>query len=165
MSIPSAGINNYIGAGSFRGASFEGLKELNSRWCAGWLLGWNVFYEKRVKEVYEYDNLTLTGTQFRYMNLFPLLIRGMYEPFKTEGIRALIGAGTGFTPDISRVNVGLHSFRNTGWHYSLAPEMDIIVPVGSSSLLASLRYIYGVRTKEMDRISYFSINLGILWGY
>ena len=38
-----AGIENYISAGSFRGANFEGLKEINSNLAVGWILGWNVF--------------------------------------------------------------------------------------------------------------------------
>jgi hypothetical protein len=164
IGIPAGGIDNYISTGSFRGANFEGLKELNAKVAVGWILGWNVFSEKRVNEVYTNDNLTLTGTQYRYMNLFPMLARGLYEFGVQEGTRPFIGSGLGVTADIAKTNIGLYSFQKTGWHFTVAPEMGIKIPLGYGSITASLRYTYGVKTKEIDRISYFSVNLGMLWG-
>jgi hypothetical protein len=164
IGIPSGGIESYISAPSFRGANFEGLKELNSNLAVGWILGWNVFSEKRVNEVYTYDNLTMTGTQFRYMNLFPMIARGLYEFGTSEGTRPYLGAGMGVTADIAKTNIGLYSFQNTGWHFTVAPELGIKIPLGYGSITTSLRYTYGVKTKEIDNISYFSVNLGMLWG-
>jgi hypothetical protein len=164
IGIPLGGIDNYISAGSFRGANFEGLKEINSNMAVGWILGWNVFSEKRVNEVYTYDNLTMTGTQYRYMNLFPMLARGLYEFGEHEGTRPFLGSGLGVTADIAKTNIGLYSFQKTGWHFTVAPELGIKIPLGYGSITGSLRYMYGVKTKELDKISYFSINLGMLWG-
>jgi hypothetical protein len=164
IGIPLGGIDNYISAGSFRGANFEGLKEINSNVAVGWILGWNVFSEKRVNEVYTNDNLTLTGTQYRYMNLFPMLARVLYEFGEHEGTRPFIGSGLGVTADIAKTNIGLYSFQKTGWHFTIAPELGIKIPLGYGSITGSLRYMYGVKTKELDKISYFSINLGMLWG-
>jgi hypothetical protein len=164
IGVPLGGIDNYISAGSFRGANFEGLKELNSNLAVGWVLGWNVFYEKRTNEVYTNDNLTLTGTQYRYMNLFPMLARGLYEFGGVEGSRPFIGSGLGVTADIAKTNIGLYSFQKTGWHFTVAPELGIKIPLGYGTITTSLRYTYGVKTSELDQISYFSINLGMLWG-
>jgi hypothetical protein len=164
IGIPLGGIDNYISSPSFRGANFEGLKELNSNLAVGWILGWNVFSEKRVNEVYTYDNLTMTGTQFRYMNLFPMLVRGLYEFGTMEGTRPYIGAGTGVTADIVKTNIGLYSFQKTGWHFTVAPELGIKIPLGYGSVTTSLRYTYCVKTKEINDFSYFSLNLGMLWG-
>jgi hypothetical protein len=164
IGIPLGGMDNYISAGSFRGANFEGLKELNSKVAVGWILGWNVFSEKRANEVYTKDNLTVTGTQYRYMNLFPMLARGIYEFGETGSTRPFIGAGTGVTADIAKTNIGLYSFQKTAWHFTIAPEIGIKIPLGYTSLTGSLRYTYGVKTKELGNLSYFSINLGGLWG-
>jgi hypothetical protein len=164
MSIPLGNLEKYITAGSYRGANFEGLKEINSKVAVGWILGWNVFSEKRVNEVYTDDNLTLTGTQYRYMNLFPMLARGLYEFGTAEGTRPFIGSGIGVTADIAKTNIGLYSFQKTGWHFTIAPEIGIKIPLGYTSLTGSLRYTYGVKTKELGNLSYFSINLGGLWG-
>ena len=164
IGIPLGGLENYISAGSFRGANFEGLKEINSKLAVGWILGWNVFSEKRVNEVYTYDNLTVTGTQYRYMNLFPMLARGLYEFGEHGGTSAFIGSGIGVTADIAKTNIGLYSFKKTAWHFTVAPEIGIKIPLGYTSLTGSLRYTYGVKTKELGNLSYFSINLGGLWG-
>lgn len=164
IGIPLGGIENYISAGSYRGANFEGLKEINSKFAAGWLLGWNVFCEKRVNEMYTNDNLTLRGTQYRYMNLFPMIVRGLYEFGVPEGTRPYIGAGTGITADIAKTNIGLYSFQKTGWHFTIAPEIGVKIPLGYTSLTGSLRYTYGVKTRDLGNLSYFSINLGGLWG-
>jgi len=164
IGIPLGGIENYISAGSFRGASFEGVKEINSKVAVGWILGWNVFSEKLVNEVYTDDNLTLTGTQFRYLNLFPILARGLYEFGELDGTRPFIGSGIGVTADIAKTNIGLFSFQKTGWHFTIAPELGIKIPLGYGSITGSLRYTYGVKTKELDNVSYLSVNLGMLWG-
>jgi len=164
ISIPLGGIENYISAGSFRGANFEGLKEINNKVAVGWILGWNVFAEKRINEVYTNDNLTLTGTQYRYMNLFPMLARGLYELGQPEGTRPFLGSGLGVTADIARTNIGLYSFQKTAWHFTIAPEIGIKIPLGYGSITTSLRYVYGVKARDLDRISYFSLNLGMLWG-
>jgi hypothetical protein len=164
IGIPLGDLENFISAGSFRGANFEGLKEINSKVAVGWLLGWNVFSEKRVNEVYTDDNLTVTGTQYRYMNLFPMLARGLYEFGEQEGTRPFIGSGIGVTADIAKTNIGLYSFQKTAWHFTVAPEIGIKIPLGYTSLTGSLRYTYGVKTRELGNLSYFSINLGGLWG-
>jgi outer membrane protein len=164
ISVPLGNLEDFITSGSYRGANFEGLKEIKSNLAVGWLLGWNVFAEKRAHEVYNDDNLTLTGTQYRYMNLFPMLARGLYEFGTAEGTRPFIGSGLGITADLAKTNVGLYSFRKTGWHFTLAPELGIKIPVGNTSITASLRYVYGAKTREIDRISYLSVNLGMLWG-
>jgi hypothetical protein len=164
IGVPLNGIENYISSASFRGANFEGLKEIRSNVAVGWILGWNVFSEKRVNEVYTDDNLTMTGTQYRYMNLFPMLARSLYEFGEPQGFRPYIGAGLGVTADIAKTNIGLYSFEKTGWHFTFAPELGIKIPLGYTSLTGGLRYTYGVKTKELGSISYFSINLGALWG-
>jgi hypothetical protein len=164
IGIPLGNLDNYITAGSFRGANFEGLKEINSKLAVGWILGWNVFAEKRENEVYTNDNLTIRGTQYRYMNLFPMLARGLYEFGAPDAPRPFIGSGLGVTADIARTNIGLYSFQKTGWHFTIAPEAGIKIPLGYTSITASLRYTYGVKTKEIGAVSYFSINLGGIWG-
>jgi len=164
LGIPTGGLNSYITAGSWRGANFEGLKEVKSNVAVGWLLGWNVFYEKRENAVYTNDNLTMTGTQYRYMNLFPMLARGLYEFGTSEGTRPFIGSGIGLTADLARTNIGLYSFQKTAWHFTVAPEVGVRIPLSYTHITASLRYTYGVKTKELGDISYISVNLGALWG-
>ena len=164
FSVPLGGIDNYISAGSFRGANFEGFIDLNANVSAGWLFGWNTFFEKRVNETFVKDNLTLNGTQYRYMNLFPMLGRGIYQLGEQFGTRPYIGAGLGVTRDIARTDVGLYSFKKTAWHFTMAPEIGINIPLTEGAITGSVRYIYGVKARDLDHISYISFNLGYLFG-
>ena len=132
--------------------------------AVGWVLRWNTFSEKRDNEVYMRDNLTLTGTQYRYKNLFPLLARGVYQIGGHEGTRPYIGAGLGVTPDITRTVVGVYSFEETAWHFTMAPEAGIIIPFGYTSFTANVRYVYGFKAGELGMMSFLSLNLGLLWG-
>ena len=164
MSVPMSGISNYISSTSFRGVNFEGLKDIKGNIAVGWVLGWNTFSEKRANEVYVQDNVTLTGTQYRYKNLFPLLARGVYQIGGQEGTRPYIGAGLGVTPDITRTVVGVYSFEETAWHFTMAPEAGIIIPFGYTSFTANVRYVYGFKAGELGMMSFLSLNLGLLWG-
>lgn len=164
MSVPMGNIDNYITAGSFRGANIEGFVELDENLAVGWLVGWNTFYEKRDNETYVNDNATLTGTQYRYLNAFPILVRGLYSFGAEYTTRPYIGAGLGITPDVVRTDVGLYSFSKDATHFTMAPEIGINVPYEGGAVIASVRYIYGVKTKDIDAISYFSFNLGFVFG-
>ncbi len=164
FSVPLGGIDNYISAGSFRGANLEGYIDLTENFSAGWLIGMNTFFEKRVNETYEKDNLTLNGTQYRYMNVFPMLARGIYQFGEEYGNRPYIGAGLGMTRDIARTDIGLYSFSKTAWHFTMAPEIGINIPLSESAITASVRYVYGVKARDLDHISYLSFNLGFLMG-
>lgn len=163
-SITVPGHKNYINAGSYKGANFEGLKEIGPKYALGWILGWNEFKEKRLNEVYLYDNQRLTGTQYRYMKLIPMLARGIYEFGVTGQTRTFIGSGVGFTADRTRTNIDLFSFQKSGWHFTVAPELGIKIPLGHTCITGSVRYLYGVRTAELSRISYFTLNIGLLLG-
>jgi len=164
MSVPMVGIDQYITAGSFRGATVEGYYEVNENAAIGWLVGWNTFFEKRYNETYEKDNLALTGTQYRYMNTFPILARGLYSFGAEYTTRPYIGAGLGITPDVVRTDIGLYSFSKDVVHFTMAPEIGINIPYDGGAVIASARYVYGVKTRYIEHISYFSFNLGFVFG-
>lgn len=164
MSVPLEVNNDYITSWSFRGVTFEGLIELNERLAAGWLAGWNVFSEKHLNDIYVKDNVTINGTQYRYMNLFPILARAAYQFGKHSGTRPYIGAGLGTTGEISRTDIGLISYREDAWHLSISPETGINIPVKGGAITTSFRYIYGLKAQDIHSISYLSFNLGFLFG-
>lgn len=164
IGVPTGSTNDYISSVSFRGVNFEGLIELNDNLAAGWLIGWNVFCEKRLNDTYIKDNVTIEGTQYRYMNLFPILARGIYQLGKKSGTRPYFGAGIGFTPDILRTDIGLYSFKQDAWHFTIAPELGINFPVSGGAITGSLRYLYGFKKLEIENISYLSLNIGFLFG-
>jgi hypothetical protein len=162
MAVPSAGMQDYIDAGSFRGINYEGYHELSPKFAVGWLFGWNVFKSELRNETYVKDNVTLTGNQFRYQNEFPMLIRGLFLLGAPAGIRPYIGAGLGTLCSHRRTDIGLYSIEKNSWHFAVAPEIGIFIPVRDSKISASVRYNYGVKAGELGEQSFVSFNLGFM---
>lgn len=160
IAVPLTGTEDYISAGSYRGMNFEGYREITPKLAAGWLFGWNVFHQELRNETYTRDNLTIHGNQFRYQNEFPMMVRGLYLLGAQEGIRPYLGTGIGVLYNIRRTDIGLYSLKTDAWHFSVAPEIGILIPAGLSKITASVRYLYGVKTKELGEQSYVSFNLG-----
>ena len=163
MAVPMGGIEDYIQSGSYRGINYEGYHELNTKFAVGWLLGWNVFHMELRNETYVKDNLTITGNQFRYQNEFPMMARGMYLFGLPGGTRPYIGAGIGVIYNIRRTDIGLYSIETDAWHFAMAPELGINIPVGGSMISSNIRYNYGVKAKDLGPQSYFSFNLGYIF--
>lgn len=162
MAVPMAGTEDYINAGSYRGVNYEGLHELSPKFAIGWLFGWNVFHTELRNETYTQDNLTITGNQFRYQNEFPMLVRGFYLFGQPAGIRPYLGAGIGVIYNVRRTDIGLYSLKTDAWHFSMSPELGILIPFRGSYLTTSIRYNYGVKARDLDAQSYISFNLGFM---
>lgn len=162
MAVPLGGTQDYIDAGSFRGMNYEGYHELSSKFAIGWLFGWNVFKSELRNETYTQDNVTITGNQFRYQNEFPMLVRGMFLLGAPAGIRPYVGAGIGVIYNVRRTDIGLYSIEKNAWHFAMAPEMGILIPVRESIITASVRYNYAVKAKDLGQQSYVSFNLGFM---
>jgi outer membrane protein W len=163
MSVPTGGTQDYIDAGSYRGINYEGLHELTPKLAVGWLFGWNVFNIELRNETYVNDNVTITGNQFRYQNEFPMLVRGMYMFGAQGGFRPYLGVGMGVIYNVRRTDIGLYSLKTDAWHFSVSPELGILIPVGESTRIsASVRYNYGVKARDLGQQSYISFNLGFV---
>jgi outer membrane protein len=162
MAVPMSGTEDYINAGSYRGMNYEGYHELTPKLAVGWLFGWNVFDIELKNETYVRDNVTVTGNQFRYQNEFPMLVRGMYLFGAPAGVRPFIGAGIGVIYNIRRTDIGLYSVKTDAWHFSMAPEIGIMIPVRESLITSGVRYNYGVKAADLGQQAYISFNLGIM---
>jgi hypothetical protein len=162
MAVPLAGTQDYIDAGSFRGLNYEGYRELKPKFAVGWLFGWNVFKSELRNETYTKDNVTIHGNQFRYQNEFPMLVRGLYLLGAPMGIRPYVGAGLGAMCNLRRTDIGLYSIEKTSWHFTMAPEIGVLIPVRESKISASVRYNYGVKARDLGEQSFVSFNLGFM---
>jgi hypothetical protein len=163
IAVPMSGTEEYISDGSYRGMNYEGTHELSSKFALGWLFGWNVFHIELKNETYTRDNVTITGNQFRYQNEFPMLVRGMYFFGQPDEIRPFAGAGIGVIYNIRRTDIGLYSLKTDAWHFAMAPELGIMIPIGEAKITASVRYNYGVKARDLGQQSYISFNLGFMF--
>jgi hypothetical protein len=161
--LPMGDLNEYINPMSFRGMGFEGKYEVAPNITLGAALGWNVFYEKRTKETIVKDNVSFTGNLFRYVNSFPITANVNYMG-GGDGVRPFIGLGVGTYYSYKRTEVSVIAIDVDTWHFGLQPEAGLMIPFGyNTSFYFSTKYNLAFKTSEVDALTYWGFNIGILW--
>lgn len=174
ISFPSGDTQEYINKTSWRGVSLEGRRFIRPNVTIGLFFGWHVF-DEQVSNLISFDreNLSgnITGKQFRYLNSFPIQLNSHYY-FGREGYsRLYIGGGAGATHTIQRFELGLLALEERNWHFSVAPEVGFIQPLGTVSdlnLLVNAKYHYALEsgesiTGEKFPHSYWGLSIGIAY--
>lgn len=175
VSFSSGELNDYISSMSWRGIGVEGRQFVTSQIALGGHFSWSVFNEKvrddvkNINGTVETDegelpfNADVGGTQFRYVNLMPLLFTTHYYFGDDYEFRPYLGVGMGVYRSLQRTEVGLMAVQNNNWHFGLAPEIGIMIPTGdfNNALMLSLRYDHPFASNGSINYTNFSINLGI----
>ncbi len=164
MSFPMNDTKDFISKSSFRGIGVDGRGYVTDYLTVGGSISWNVFYEKIDKLTVTEENITLTGTQYRYINTCPIFVNTHYYYGNGDKITPYAGIGVGTYYVYQRQDVGLYAFSDKSWHFGLNPEIGVMIPTGGGvSIMVNVKYNYGFKTKNYDPISYFGINVGLAW--
>jgi outer membrane protein W len=159
MSVGST--NDFIDQFSFAGFSFDWRSRLKEKFWAGVSIGWQVLYNK-AERTSEIGNVALTGTQVRHLNTFPLLLTGHYYHSSEDGkIQPYGGLGAGVYASEWRVDVGLLTASSVTWHFGLAPELGVVLPMGSNRFSLSSRFNYAFESGGNPEILFFTFAFGV----
>ena len=161
---------------SFLGATLEYRMFAHPNVSIGVYGGWHVFNGKTTRTIHvesegdEALNADITGTQFRYINSFPIMLNLNVYIGNPGGTQAYLGLGAGTMIIEEKVELGVVAAKQTRWHLALAPEVGFKVPLGYNySGLASVKYHYAFPAKgltgEKYAHSYVSINIGFAWDH
>jgi len=139
---------------------------LNEQLSAGVFFNWNVFYQKLSGEFVD-GTQTVTGTQQRYINVFPILVEGHYyftDDFSAIRPYAGVGIGTQFARE--RTDMGIFRVDQDAWQFAVAPSIGVLFGTGGgTSLNLALRYYYAPKAGDLpNEISYLGTSLGFAWG-
>ncbi len=160
--LPLGETAELAGEFSFRGAGFEGRWAIGSSFDIGFNASWNVFYEAESGSFTE-GATTLTGTQYRYVNAYPVMFMAYKSFGSSETFQPYIGLGVGAIKADHRKEMGLWYVDSNNWHFGVAPEIGAVIPtLRSFDFLLSLRFNYGAKVKDSPSVSYLSLNLGLL---
>jgi hypothetical protein len=158
--------SEFIGSASFRGLTFEGQGFVSDQISVGGLFNWQTFYEELAGASYTDGTATLTGTQYRYINAYPMLLTGHYY-FGTDKYepRFYLGAGLGAYVVDQEVQAGVWTVENNNWHFGMSPDLGMLYPVGMDSYFnIGLRYHYVIKSNDSMDYSWFGLNVGFAWG-
>jgi outer membrane protein W len=164
ISQPTSNSKDFTNNTSWRGFTFEWRKFVQPGMSAGFHLGWNVFDERttRTSEVPEW-NASVSGTQFRYMNVWPVLGNVHYYLGKRgDRIRPFFGGNIGAYIIEQRLELGIVAFQDTKWHFGLAPEGGIAMHLTDDAWwFFNARYNYAFESGDVPSQSYWTFNIGI----
>ena len=163
-SVPMGDTSDWTSKMSWRGIGIDYRRFKERDVSFGFYGGWNVFSEKEHATVQRPSVPgAITGTQFRHINAFPLMLTA-HKYFGSGGrqdARGYVGGGIGAIAHERRIEVGLFADEKNRWHFGLAPEVGIVKPVSwDTSVYGSIKWNYGFKSSNQT-VSYISFNLGL----
>jgi len=174
IGVPTGDTQEFTDNESWLGVTFEGQWFVRPNASAGILLGWNEFYH-RTNESLPLENGTISGGQYRHLNVFPMLVTGKYffnssdAPMGTT-VAPFVGASTGFYYVRQLFDIGTAEFSDDGWLFGLSPEFGVMIPMPSGSVgMLSARYNYPFNGGDFlgdqsQSFQYWTFNLGVSFG-
>jgi len=151
---------DFVDQTSFRGIGFEGRWFTSRNMTAGVSFDWNVLHQK-TGEAIVVDNVTVSGTQDRTLNAFPMLVTGHFYMGPDNMFFAGLGAGLYY--EERRLDIGIFSFDEDQWHLGVAPEVGVSYEIDYDiRALLALRYNYGFETSDKT-LQYWTLKVGIAY--
>lgn len=161
LSMPVGSTHDFAGNFSGRGVALDFRYLLWDQVSLGMRMGWHVFSDK-VSGTATSGGVTLTSTQIRNLNIFPLAVTGAYH-FQPVGKRSLVPfVGLGLGPYYAERLADLSHFAviDDGFHFGITPEVGVLIPLVRSVITVNARFNYLFESVKADE-AYFNFNVGL----
>src|SRR5262249_9776214 len=144
MSFPYGDTKEYTNSMSWRGVGMDFRYLADKNTSVGLMFGWNVFYDRvSGSQDLKIANTpgTITGTQDRIINSFPIML-SLHQYFgKRREVRPYIGINGGGFVFKRYLGMGIGVAEDTRWDWGVAPEFGFVIPLqGNSALLLNGRW-------------------------
>ena len=149
MAAPAGETTSFIEETSYLGLSFDGRKFVLPFISVGFYTGWQVFYEQGNAPL-EVNQGTISGNQYRYMNVFPIMLNTHLYIGPDQCIRPYVGINAGAYFTWKRLNIGVLTAEEKKWVLGFAPEVGMTVPIGDVHINFSAKYNYAMAPGESD---------------
>ena len=171
IGLPVSKMNEYVTDITLRGFTIAGRRFLDKENSVGLTFGWNIFDEKSYTPInvdYGTASGTISGTQVRSVNSFPMMVSFHHHFGNKNDKRPFVGINTGVYYILQRLDMGVYRIDNDNWHFGIAPEAGIIIPVGddNTALYVGGRYNYAFDSgtalggAEDNYYSFWELNIG-----
>ena len=166
MSVPTSETKDFTPGTSWRNWTTDILARVRPNTAVGVSFGWNVFNDvtTTVSSIDDASRpIDIGGTQYRYINSFPMLVTVRQFMETPGGLRPFFGLGIGTQLVKQRVDVGQWRISDNTWHFALAPEIGAVLPMGSNAKwFVNAKYNYAAKASGRKH-SYFGFNIGVAW--
>jgi len=163
FSVPTGNTKDFADDFSWRNLNLEGRRiDENRKMSLGFLASWNVFFEKgnRTSELLSVPG-SVTGTQYRYINSWPILANAHHYFGRPYSARPYIGVNLGAYVIEARTEIGLVAVHETNVHFGGAPEVGLAVPRGNQIFFVNARYHAIMKSGNVPQQNYLAVSLGV----
>ena len=165
ISVPLGDTKDFISNTSLRGFSFEFGRFFTEEISVGFSFAWTVLNESFPRDTYAFEDLTMTGNLYRYINAFSLMAVGRYYFSPDSKFRPYLGLASGAYVINKVSDFGVHRYENKNWHFGLAPEAGIIFGIGTEAYLnLGARYNHAFKSGG-DTHSWLGVQAGVTFIY
>jgi len=167
IAFPTGDLKDYSAKTSFRGINLDFQKMVQDNVGVGFSVGWNVFYEELNYDTYTLDNVSLSGKQWRYSNLIPMLVSSTYQLKPGDSMNPYVGLGVGVMYSLRNTDMNLYTLEQDAWNFTLQPAVGVLIEANDvTKVNISARYTHGFEAgNELPGAqSYFSLNIGFSFG-
>lgn len=127
--FPLANTQEYLGNGSGRGFNVTFHKMVNDRYGLGGEIGFTSLFEKVEGETFTRETIALSGTQFRYQNVVPIMVSAIYFLNPNAKIRAYGSLGAGVILHSRRLEMGIFRENTSSLQLGIRPEIGAIFKI------------------------------------
>lgn len=169
-SFPLGPTKDYIDRASWRSFNGEGGGFVTKHLSVGVSFSWYGYYKEFPLQTYydiEGSKVTVTGKQWRYANMYPLMaVVKYYVPIKDLDFRPYAGVGIGACFVNRTMDFGLYSVTNDDVQFGFYPEIGFSYWF-NSGFAVSLdgRYNYAIGTKDLPDHSNITVAVNLIWKF
>lgn len=167
MSVPLGDSHDFVSKLSFRGMELDYHHFLTEHWAVGLNLGWSTYYRHldyhTGRFILNGEKVTITGDQFRYLNVVPIMAKVRYQFTKGDApVLPYVGMGIGTNWAETRLEVGDLVARERGWQFAFAPEAGMVIPFGEHvGMNIGAQYQYSIKASGLPTLQDFSVKVGL----
>ncbi len=160
--------NEFIGEPSFRGFNFDYRRKLNPNVSAGILLGYQHFYEKLDRDLYQAPNnpgVTISSVQSRLLSVIPVTIQGHYYFVNDSRFEPYLGFGIGVYKLEYEKWWGAAEDANDEWKLGMNGQIGTTFAITPDYFGINLGLVYhwvpSYEYNEIDGVTFLNLNLGL----
>ena len=166
--LPMGETADFIDEYSWGAMGLEWKKMTSDNLSVGLNLSWQIFSQKVTHSTIHIEdrNLSLSGTQIRYLNYFPMTVTGSWHFNPTGKIIPFIGAGAGMYRVLQRFDISGFVFQQDTWNFGFYPEVGFMIPTGGSAdFFVNSKYHYILPSNGGPAHTFLNVNVGFSYFY
>lgn len=161
--LPLGGTADFTGNFTGRGANFEFYKMKENKLGYGIELGTMNSYEEVSGQTHEQGTASLTGKQYRFLKITPVMASFIYIFNSEKTFRPFVAIGAGIGINTQKVSMGIFVDKTEARQLIIRPEIGAIYQLSDYvGIKLSSKYYQTFKNSDMRAHTMMGFNLGFV---